>query len=97
MVDLSLPAAEQITGNRPQNRLDELVLLTARRRRLGHHSENALPDQRVKRFVDLSFRGSGDGAYRVSAKRSTEYGQAFHKVSLRRGQSVQPRGYQRDK
>src|SRR5215211_4697985 len=76
MVDLSLPAAEQMTGNCPQN---------------------ALPDQRLKRFVDLSFRGSADGAYRVSAKRSTEYGQAFDKVSLRRWQSVQPRGYQGDK
>src|SRR5919107_1510573 len=97
MVDLSLSAAEQITGNCPQNRLDELILLTARRTRLGHHPKNALPDQGLKRFVDLSFRGSADGAYRVSAKRSTEYGQAFDKVSLRRWQSVKPRGYQRDK
>jgi len=92
-----LAAAEQITGNRPQNRLDELVLFNARRCRLRHHPENALPHQRLKRLVDLSFRGSADGVYRVSAKRSTEYGQAFDKVSLRRWQSVQPRGYQRDK
>ena len=96
MVVLSLPATEQITGNRPQNRLDELVLLTARGRRLGNHPENTLPNQRLKRVVDLSFRGSGDGAYRVAAERGTEYGQAFDKVSLRRWQSVQPGGYQRD-